>query len=107
MVYLLETSKSSWDAYEHIVIGVANDPFEADKLKQEWLVKLKEKQLQYSKEQQEQYNKELENYNMDIYTPDYLNKYLKWYYTEYNEYSDKVKITEIKENTIICNNLQD
>lgn len=107
MIYLLETSKGSWDDYQHIVIGIATCPFEADKIKQEWLVKLKEKQSQYSKQEQEKYEEDYEEYSLDINTPDHFIKYLNWYLKEYDNYSDEVTIKEIKENTILWNNLND
>lgn len=108
MVYLLETSKSNWDEYEHIVIGIATCPFEADKLKQEWLVKLKENQLKYSEEDYKRLYEEYEEFDEDnLDLPMYLNDFIKWNCSFYKDYSDEVKITEIKENTIICNNLND
>ena len=61
MIYLLTTSKGSWGFYEHINIGVTTCPFEADKLKQEWLVKLKEKQSMYSLEEIHKYKEEIKN----------------------------------------------
>ena len=102
MIYILR----SYSYDESFVVAVTDCPFEAEKLKQEYLVKLKEKKARYTPKQiQEFYTRTDDNDYEKIKEDENLFIWCSNFYIE--DYSNEIHIEEIKENTLICNNLND
>lgn len=103
MIYLLTSNN-----YEQsFTVGITTCPIEAEKLKQEYLIKLKEKKNRYSEEQQQILDKEIEELPYEFFSKE-QEDYWKWKYLFMaEEFEEVVNIKELPLNTIICNNLND
>ncbi len=94
-IYVVWTTKGSWDTYSDIVIGVFNDPMLADEAKRKYIAELDGLKAKYSPEQQEKLDDECEDYRIIADYPKHLKEFHDWQYRkEIPQYSLHVFVDE-------------